>query len=144
MHMKRILLIIALAILPMVCHAQLNVTRKVEKMEKLSSARLGLVSLNRQGDLFYIGLPTTNQYDDPFILYLGDGQESAMKTLEDLIGLHSTIEKGSPIVIKNGKHECTISKGVGTLNLNQEGFAGYGELAKTELQKFLKVVKSLK
>lgn len=128
----------------MVCHAQLNVTQQVEKMEKVSSSRMGMVSLNRQGDLFYIGMPTTNQFDDPIILYLGEGKESAVKTLEDLVALQGTIEKGSPVIIKNGSHSCTISRGMGgTLAFDQEGHAGYGELAKAELQKFLKAVKAL-
>ena len=113
-------------------------------MEQITTARLGLCRLMRQGETFYITLPTSNQFDEPFIFYIGEGKDSAVQTLNDLVDLCGTIEKGSPIVVDNGKDSCTISKGMGTLNLRQEGYAGYAELAKAELQKYIKSIKALK
>lgn len=144
--MKRILMIIALTILPMVCHAQLNVTKQVEKMEKISSSRSGLCRFMRQGDLFYISCPTTNHYDDPFILYVGEGLESAKQTLLDLVKLCGTIEKGAPIVITNGTEECFVSKSAfnGSLDFKQDGYAASAAISKIEFNKFYNELKKLK
>lgn len=143
MNMKKLLLLFALCIIPMAANAQLNVKRQVEKMEKITSVRTGFCKLMHQGDDFYISVVTSNRYDDNFILELGEGKESALSTLEDLISLCTTIEKGAPVVISNGGKECTIYKGLtGNLDFSQSGYAGMASIAKYEFNTFWKALKA--
>lgn len=136
--MKRLAFIIALLILPMVCNAQLSVKGQGDKMEKISSTRMGACSLYKHGERYMISAPTSNRYDKTFVLYLGEDKESACLTLRDLILLCDNIEKDVPVYIDNGTKTCSIHKGtMGTLAFFQDGFAGFASFSKMEFDKFL-------
>lgn len=126
----------------MICNAQLSVKSTKSDIEKIDSARAGLVRLMKHSDLYYITSPSSNQFDDPFIIYLGEGVESAILTTKDLISLFATLKKDC-VTIQNGKEECRIYKGMGTIDFHQDDYAGYCTLMKMELQKFLKTLESM-
>lgn len=142
--MKRFLLIIALAILPIVCHAQLAVRQSTTKTEKIATARTGAVKLMKQNDIYFITAPTTNQFDHGFILYLGEGLNSAIATLEDLIKLYGTLTNEDHIVIDNGGESCTIYKGgLGAMFFKQDDKAGVSSFTRLEYEKFRDVLKGM-
>ena len=144
--MKKLLILLAvLTAFPVAGTAQLNVKRQTEKITKIATARTGFFNLMRQGDVFYISTTTTNKFDKSFILYLGEDIESAIATVGDLVELSGTMEKGTSIVIQNGRNECRISPGdLGALYFNQSGYAGFASCSKAELQKFEKSLKALR
>lgn len=140
--MKKLAVIIALIIVPMVCNAQLSVKGQGEKMEKIASTRMGACNLYKHGDVYFISVPTTNRFDSNFILYLGEDKESTCLTLRDLIVLCDTIEKDTPIYINNRTKSCSIHKGsMGTLAFFQDGYAGFASFSKMEFDKFLSALK---
>jgi hypothetical protein len=116
-HMKRMILLVIMMVFlfPYVGHAQLNITNKSEKIERISSARTGFISLNKQGDIYYVGLHSSNQFDNPGIFYLGKDKESSLATLNDLLTLQETLKKGEYVVTVAPKKtkliECYINGG---------------------------------
>lgn len=138
--MKKILIIMALSILPMICNAQLNITDKHSKVE-IESTRMGNCRLMQWDETFYIA--TISNYDDTFILYLGNSTHQAIHTIEDLLNLCSTIKDQDSISIDNNGQSCRISKGTmpGLLAFNQSGLGGFAEISKMEFKKFLKALK---
>ena len=140
--MKKFIIIAMMMVLfPFAGNAQLNVKREAEKFEKIASARTGLVDLMNHDERYYIAFPTTNQFDDPFIFYLGNDKESAIKTLKDLIELCGTITKEDMLTIDNEGKELRITKGLaGALYFAMDGYAGIASTVKSELNKFLKAL----
>lgn len=135
--MKRLAFIIALLILPMVCNAQLKVLGESDQHDVLSSARMGVVSLDKFGDRYYICSVTTNRFDDQMMFYLGEGKESAMITLRDLIVLCSTIKKKTTTYLDNDGKVIRAYKAAGGLEFHADGFAGYCTFLKSELNRFM-------
>ena len=140
--MKRIFLLLTLLVMfPLLGNAQLNVKKQTSKIETIATARAGYFSLKVQDDLYFIVTNTTNQFDDPFIILLGEGKESALQTLNDLVSLCGNIEDGSTIVIQNGEMDCTISNGLmGGISFRMDSHAGYASTSKAELNKMIKAL----
>ena len=124
-------------------YAQLNIKGQNAKIETISTARTGFITLKCQGNVYYIGTTTTNRFDDPFILYIGEDKDSAIQTLKDLINLCGNMEENTSLIIDNGGRECRITPGaMGTLYFHSDYHAGFASATKQELTKFLKALNS--
>lgn len=108
--MKKFLLLICFIAFPFIAQAQLNVTDKAEKPIKVchSFTMMGNAELYQSGDVYYIYIRSTNQFDDIELMYIGDSQESALQTLQDLESLFKSTPKGEIVYINDhrGKKIC--------------------------------------
>ena len=137
---KFIIAVIALmTMFPAIGNAQL-VVKDNTKIETLSSARMGIVRLDRDGDTYFMCLTTTNQYDDPFLVYIGEDKDSAVQTMKDIVSLFDSIGKKDVVTIDNAGKDCLISKTMGTLYMSMAGYAGQANITRAELVKFLKAL----
>ena len=143
--MKRIILLVTMMVFlfPYMGHAQLNITNKSDKIERISSARTGLISLNKQGDIYYVGLHSSNQFDNPGIFYLGKDKESSLATLNDLLTLQETLKKGECVDVKDisGKKISISQAMTGNLAFQFSDMAGICYLHKNEIKKFINALK---
>lgn len=143
--MKRIATIIALLLLAVGASAQIsNVENKMTSW-KIASARAGMITLKcseTPGDkfpTFYLVINSSNQFDDPLILYLGYGEESATRTLEDLAQLAKSIGKGQRLSFTTttpGRlHEYNVTRGgKNVLIFQEEMMAGIASVTAYELR----------
>lgn len=93
--MKRIAIIIALMFLAIGASAQISNVRTKAASETIVKFRSGFCSLKHDvdRDVYMLWLSSTNNYDSVPIVYIGQGKESALQTLKDLISLHSSMNK---------------------------------------------------
>lgn len=143
--MKKIILLIALALIGIQAQAQLNVTSTVEKGEitEVCTIRSMYSRLMVHNKSYYIAGRTDNRFDDPFIFTLGQDAESSIQTLKDML---SIIENKTELVnVQQGNKKYTISllKMVGRyyLGIKEEGLAGDFNITIKELEKCIKKIK---
>lgn len=98
--------------------------------------------------MYSLTMPTTNQFDDPFSIRLGDDHLSALETLESMMQLFDIGEKNSVSIRDVSGQEMrvyyTSGFGGGLVNFSRKGFAGHAGLAKSELEKLIQRFKSAK
>ena len=140
--MKRILIaLIAMMMFCLATEAQIKKTGSM-KTETLVSLRMGVVTLNQSEGSYYIAMTTTNQFDDAMILKLGDTKESARQSLTDLIDILESLQGNDTEFINNGYgREFRLFKVMGALYVAADGYAGNGNMGKSELNRMLKALK---
>lgn len=136
--MKRLILLLVLCLIPVVGHAQLNIKGEPVNIETLSTARFGGITLHRRGETYYLGISSSNKYDDPQIFYLGESKESAVQTLKDMMELLGSMEKGTRVQVDNKGKTVSLYR-ISGQSLGIEFGAGAGQywIAKSEALKFL-------
>lgn len=92
--MKRVISIIVMMLISIGAFAQISSVKTQDSIKTITRFRGGHCSLNVQGDIYYISLISTNRFDSPTFVYLGEGKDSAIQTLKDLQELHASMEKG--------------------------------------------------
>lgn len=108
-------------------------------IKTIASFRMGMCHLNCDGDVYYLGLISTNKFEDSSLVYLGEGKESAIQTLTDLITLNQSMAKKESasfsINIKGKEYKYHVIK-YDKLNFNFINFetAGNVFLATTEMK----------
>ena len=139
--MKKIVMIVIsmMMLMPSVAEAQIVVNKK-PSLEKLVNLRMGWVSLNKYEDTYLLILQSDNQFDDSYIIQLGENETEAKQSLEALIEAASTIGKDDSMAFQSGTKEYRIYRGLvkGELWFKADGFAGWGKTSKMELNKLLK------
>lgn len=93
--MKKTLLLIIAMLLSLGASAQISNVKTHDAIRTIARFRSGLCSLNADGDIYYLALNSTNRFDDPVLVYLGEGRDSAIQTLVDLQMLHKSMGKKS-------------------------------------------------
>lgn len=139
--MKKIIMIVItmMMLIPSVANSQIKVTGKVST-EKLLSIRMGFIELKYDGS-YYLLMSTTNRFDDPIILLLGKDKEEAMQTLQSLIDITTSIQKGECITIENAAEELRIYRQAkNTILIFTNGRAGNSNTNKAELTRCLDAV----
>lgn len=143
--MKKILILAILALCAFTAEAQIQIATQKSKHEIVCKARGGTVwiSFHQQGDfqMYNLVLPSSNRFDDPFIISLGEDAPEAMVTLKSMLPLFD-IEPNEAVAIKDirGKEmNVTLMKvfGVPTVYFQRDGWAGNVGLGKTELTKLI-------
>jgi hypothetical protein len=134
--MKKIIIAVISALLfSTMAEAQIQKTSSYQN-ETIASARAGVVKLKYDGDFFLV-LTTSNQFDKPMMLKLGDSKESALLSLHDLVEISETL-KGTQNIANGYGEELTLSKSMGSLALQSRGHAGIAYLSAGEIKKFIK------
>lgn len=137
---KFITLIVSLMMLPIITDAQIVVKDKTNT-ETLLSIRMGFIKLNYDGS-YFLAMSTTNQFDRPMILPLGKDKAEAIKTIESLIEITSTIKKGDCIKIESayGTEFRIYRFAKNTITINADGYAAASNTNKAELNKILDII----
>lgn len=141
--MKRFIIILSLiAMFPFMASAQLNIEKKVDKFETIATMRVGVIKLLKSADSYCIQMKSTNQFDSLCFFYLGKELDGSKQTLKDLLTIMETIKKSEIIVVKDalGK-EFKLTKDMGTLYLDTDGYAGRCTLTKGEINKMITSIK---
>lgn len=104
--------------------------------------RAGLCSLNEHEDVYYLALISTNRYDDASIVYLGKGKDSAVQTLQDLLDLHKSMEKGDfatfTIIVEMRMFKYSVSKfDMFNFMIHEDDIAGTIYLATSEIKNLI-------
>ena len=137
--MRRIIYIIfaTMFLLPTQADAQIVVKDKMN-IETLLSIRMGFIKLNYDGS-YYLAMSTTNQFDRPMILPLGKDKTEAIKTIEALIEITTTIKNGDCIKIESayGTEFRIYRFAKNTITINADGYAAASNTNKAELTKIL-------
>lgn len=142
--MKKIIIAIisAMILMPTMADAQIQKTGKVTT-KTLASVRMGFVSLRMlEPSTYYLAMQTTNQFDDPMLLKLGENKESAVQSLNDLIDILDSLTGDATQYINNGfGKELRLWKLMGGLYISADGYAGNANIGKSELKKFIGAIK---
>ena len=127
-------------LLPTMADAQIKKTGTF-KSETIESVRMGIVSLKKAENEYYLTFKTTNQFDDLMVLKLGDSKESAIQSLQDILEILDTLQGNATQYIDNGYgREFRLYKVMGALYISADGYAGDGNASKGELKKLLKAL----
>ena len=137
--MRRIILAALAALICVSAAAQLNVKKSRSATETIVILRAGSVKVCATENFIYFVLPSSNQFDDPFLFMLGKTAESAIETLDDLVQLVTEGEVGSSVDVEQGSKTVTIlvdrQLGVRVLYFSAPGVAGSVSTSKGELER---------
>lgn len=133
-----IAIIVAMMFLPTIADAQIIIKEKV-KIETIKSLRMGWVTLEHSDGYYMMTIRSDNQFDDAYVLSLGLGKAQAIASLQTLVAIASTLKKNESVAFTNGGKEYTIHRGLikGELWIKGEYYAGWGKVAKVELNSLL-------
>lgn len=141
--MKKIIIAIisAMILLPTMAAAQIKVEKKT-KIETIKNIRMGYVSLNKNGDTYYMGMISDNHYDKPYVVILGEGIEAARESLNALVEISSTITREDTVEFNDGINNYSIYRGSfkSEVWIKGIGYAGYGKTSTAELKMLLKAL----
>lgn len=137
--MKKAIIAAIAALVCVSAAAQLNVRKTRSATETIATLRTGTVRLCARDSIIYFSLPSTNQFDNPGVFYLGKNSASAIETLDDLVGLLADGEVGSSVEVGQPGGTVTIRVdkqiGVRVLYFDFPGQAGLASTSKGELEK---------
>ena len=143
--MKKILFFISLAMLTIgSTSAQIQTTHTHEETITLYGPKAG-VSLHRMTFKdeyeYYIQLRTSNQFDKPMLLLLGN----KTKTIQSLEGLLNGFELDKTSTMREGTGKEFIAIGASILGadgyyIKMSGYAGYAYIRLSDFRKMLKVI----
>ena len=123
--------------------AQIIITNKFEKTEDVATIRHAYSYLKKQ-HTYFLTLNSSNQFDDIFIIELGETKEECINTTQSLIQLLNELENGESVKISNRNNEYFFSK---ELMLGapyyliisaDHKYAGSCNITKKELEKIIK------
>lgn len=138
------IIICIMTLLSSMANAQIKKTGSY-KAETIASSRMGFVNLKVDNKGYYLTIPTTNEFDDSMILKLGATKDAALQSLKDLIDVFDSLLKNEMQKIDNGfGEEFRLYKNAGALYIHADGYAGMGNLSKSELKKFIKALQGEK
>lgn len=130
--------------------AQLNVTSKSTKVERIGSARMGVIaiemSITDSDTAVIINTQSTNSIDKRYVYVLGRNPKSAFLTICDLIKLFDEMEKNSAITVKDAFGEdFVVTKntilGAMCLSFKTTGYVGTFNLGRSEIVKCKDIIK---
>ena len=143
--MKKIFILAILALCAFTAEAQIQIDTQKSKHEIVCRARGGTVwiSFYQKGDyqIYSLVLPSSNRFDDPFSICLGEDVDEALTTLNSFYPLFD-IEPNEALSIKDVKGvemNITMMKvfGAQTLYFQRDRWAGNVYLSKSELTKLI-------
>ena len=139
------LLVIVLALLPALCAAQITgVTTKGSPAKTVVSFH-GNNSLElTESGKYCLMLQSTNKLDDYTVVWLGDNKESAIATLEGLLGILESLEKDGSAefdTMDGKRHYRVVKHDKFNLDFRSDGVAGNVWLASMEINKVIKALR---
>lgn len=148
--MKRFFILTLALLTYAIAFAQLNVTSKSTKVERIGSARMGVVavemSITGADTAVFISSQSTNNIDKRYVFFLGRSPKAAFATICDLVKLFDQMETKSAISVKDAFDEdFVITKktvlGALCLSFKTTGYLGTCDLGKSEIIKCKDVIK---
>lgn len=137
--MKKIIIAIisAMILMPTMADAQIQKTRSYST-KTIKSVRTGFITLYHS-DCYWLGMSTTNQFDQAILIKLGETKEIAIQSLKDLIEIYESLKSsGGSQYITNGWGEELRTYKIGmALCFSAPGRAGYANMSKGEMEKFI-------
>lgn len=141
--MKKIIIafISAMILMPTMADAQIQV-KKQPKIETIKSLRMGYVTLSKTEESYFLSMTSDNQFDHAYVIFLGEGKEAAVQSLNSLIEVSSTIAKDDSFEFNDGIKNFRIYRGMfkSEVWFKADGYAGYGKTSTTELNNLLKAL----
>lgn len=143
--MKRFALFLAALLVAFSTAAQFKITKNeppVTMVEQIS----GIAGLMQRDSSFYILTVTDNRYDDGVIIPLGEGVETAIKSVDALIEMFDELAKGETFYIDGPDGERFFVSRSGrskNASLRSERKAGVCTLHASALQKAKKALNGL-
>ena len=145
--MKKIIIAIisVLILMPTMADAQIQVN-KCPKVETIKSIRLGYVTLDKTEEVYFLSMISDNQFDNSYIIVLGEGKDAATQSLNSLIEISSTITKEDSFEFNDGLYDYHIFRGPfkSEVWFKADGYAGYGKTSTAELNSLLKALTKTK
>lgn len=138
--MKRLTLVVMLALFAISASAQLNVKSKTEGPAAIATAMQSRAILFHSGGIGYVlAVSSDNRYDKPGKFLLGDTEDGAIDTLRDLLDLCVNIDDQVVTVEPMPGCECIISAAgrKGWLRLKFNTHAGICELRDKDVADFI-------
>ena len=142
--MKKVLLLVAFALIGLTANAQLNVTTQVDKApERVATIRNVNSWLFKGSSGYFISANTDNRFDKSLYFLLGEDAESAITTLYQMIDLIEKRVASTEVQQGDTKHTLMVMKVFGgyCLVIKQAGNAGTTNFTPKELQKTIKKIK---
>lgn len=126
--------------------AQLNVISQQEKVEKIGMLRSTYAYVFAQGTDYYLGIRSSNQFDDTCLFCLGGTASSSIMTARDLIKVANSLEVNASVVVTDArgvKAQLIKKKIVGQpyLDILLDGQAGTSNITAAELEKAIDIIK---
>ena len=142
--MKKIIIAIisAMILMPTMADAQIKVNKQ-PKRETIKSLRMGYVTLSKTEESYFLSMTSDNQFDHTYVIFLGEGKEAAVQSLNSLIEISSTITKDDSFEFNDGIKDYRIFRGMckSEVWFKADGYAGYGKTSTAELNTLLKALK---
>lgn len=146
--MKKILIAaLALALAFIDAGAQITVKSQREASTVITRFRSGVCSLRKDQDgLYYLVLVSSNRFDDPAIVFVGDSGESAAETLSGIADLIDSMKKGDSVkfdVMDTFEYEVYKHNALSS-SFSIKGYAGSIWITPNELRKCSEAVQEQK
>ncbi len=144
--MKKILLTLICMLCCLASYAQLNVQSEHESFNRIGTLRSTYAYVYAQGTTYYLGIRTSNQFDNGTFFALGETAESSILTARDLISAAETMEENASLKVMDAEGtEAYILKkfmiGKPYLVIKMSGEAGESNVTPAELEKAIKIIK---
>lgn len=140
------MIITAMIIMPTMANAQISVSGKSTR-KTIKTTRMGWVELSCiDGYYYFLSITSDNRFDRYYTISLGKGKAEAVESLQSLISIASSLEKGQSAALNTITQEYIILKGSakGEISIKGDLYSGYGDVSKKNLEKLLKALISYK
>lgn len=143
--MRKFIFALSFLLLSISSFAQLNVQSETEKIERIGTLRFTYSYVYVQGTTYFLGINTSNRFDDGTFFALGNSAKSAILTAEDLIKALESMDKGASIkVIDAEGTDAYIMKktmlGKPYLVIKMSNQAGDSNITGSELEKAITII----
>lgn len=145
--MKRFIIVLSCILLSFTAKAQLNVQSENESVKRIGTLRATYAYVYVQGSTYYLGMRTSNKFDEGAFFALGDSAESSILTAKDLIQAAETMEENASLNALDAEGtKAFIAKktmiGKPYLVIKMEGEAGESNITVPELEKAIELIKT--
>lgn len=137
--MKKVLTIALAVLLTLPAFSQITVTKQSQDSVKDMTISMQWTWLYHKDNMYFIHMKSTNQFDSPILLFLGDKKEGIIQTLSDLEQLGNTMTTKESLKIKDaGGKPFTVrlakELGVKVFHFYTEDRAGFGYLQVSKIK----------
>ena len=145
MKIKKVLALFGALAFSLIASAQLNITGKGAKFERLGAIRSSYMWLYCQNTDYYIVVRSSNQFDDNVLFCLGENANSSVETAKNLIDEYDSLEQGESFSAMDAKNKEMIFQkgkilGVPCLLMVQTGQAGNSNISRKDLEKIISLI----
>ncbi len=144
--MKKIIVSLLCMFCCFASYAQLNVQSENESFKRIGTLRSTYAYVYAQGTTYYLGIRTSNQFDNGTFFALGETAESSILTAQDLIKATETMEEKASLKVMDAEGtEAFIMKktmlGKPYIVIKMSGEAGESNITVPELEKAITIIK---